>query len=114
MIELVQTTIILLELAAATLLVLGFVISTVIWMRDSISDDGRVALKKYRRALSRTILIGLEVLVASTVAKTVVVEPTLEGMGTIVAMVVIRTLLGWTTSLESTGRWPWQQDVDAK
>ena len=34
---------------------------------------------------------------------------TVEGIGLLAAMVVIRTMLGWTTALEITGRWPWQR-----
>jgi uncharacterized membrane protein len=54
------------------------------------------------------ILIGLELLVAATIVKTITLEPTLEGMGRLAIMVAIRTILGWTTVLEVSGRWPWE------
>lgn len=107
--EVVQSTITLLEMAAATLLILGFVISTSIWIWESLFNKKPDALKHYRRALSRTILIGLEVLVAATIIKTVILTPTVESMGQLVFMVALRTAIGWTTTLESTGRWPWQR-----
>ena len=66
------------------------------------------ARDRYRRSLGRSVLLGLEILVAATIIKTVIVEPSVKGMGLLVAMIVIRILLGWTTVLEISGRWPWQ------
>ncbi len=66
-----------------------------------------VGQAKDRRALGRVILIGLELLVAATIIKTITVKPTVEGMGLLVFMVAIRTTIGWTTFLEMNGRWPW-------
>ncbi|MEP2759751.1 MAG: DUF1622 domain-containing protein [Hyphomicrobiales bacterium] len=100
-----------LELTAAALLVLGFLVATGIWVRDTLVKHEPDARLHYRRALARTILIGLEVLVAATIIKTVTLIPTLESMGTLVAMVTIRTVISWTTSLEMNGRWPWQKPV---
>ena len=66
------------------------------------------AKKRYRQALARSILIGLEVLVSATIIKTITVEPSLRELGLLARIIVIRTLLGWTTALEANGRWPWQ------
>ena len=107
---LLPTIITVLELAAAVLLVLGFVVSTVLWLRDGLINKDPAARTRYRGALARSILIGLEVLTAATIIKTVTLTPTLDTMITLVAMVVIRTVLGWTTSLEMNGRWPWQPE----
>ena len=99
-----------LELAAAGLLILGFVIATVKWCRQLFGGDDRgAALKDYRRALGRVIIVGLEVLVAATVIKTITIEPSSESMGMLVFLVAIRTATGWATSLEMNGRWPWQK-----
>ena len=103
-----HTVIVLLELAAAGLLVLGFVLATVIWARRIMRGD-TAALNSYRRALGRAILIGLDVLVAATIVKTITLEPTAESMGLLVFMVAIRVAMTWTTSLEINGRWPWQR-----
>jgi uncharacterized membrane protein len=54
-------------------------------------------------------LIGLEILVAATIIKTIIVEPSVEGVGLLATMIIIRTMLGWTTVLEVSGRWPWQR-----
>jgi uncharacterized membrane protein len=98
-----------LELAAAGLLILAFFVATAIWAKESLVDRNPDARRHYRRALGRGILIGLEVLVVASILKTITLQPTLESMGLLVAMVVIRTAIGWTTSLEINGRRPWQK-----
>jgi uncharacterized membrane protein len=98
-----------LTVAAATLLILGFLIATWKWAIDGLITKKPSALEDYRRALGRTILIGLEVLLAATIIKTITVSPTLEEFGLLVVLVAIRTAIGWTTSLEINGRWPWQR-----
>jgi len=98
-----------LEIVGAGALVLGFVITTVRWVRQSLQQGAMSALAPYRQALGRTVLIGLEVLVAATIIKTIIVDPSLEGVGYLAIMVAIRTFLGWATVLEISGRWPWQR-----
>jgi uncharacterized membrane protein len=98
-----------LEIVGAGALVVGFVIATAHCFRQSVRDGAIPAVKRYRQSLGRVILIGLEVLVAATIIKTITVEPTVQSMGLLAIMVAIRTILGWTTVLEMSGRWPWQR-----
>lgn len=95
-------------LAAAFLLLLGFAISSVKWLMQVRSEGVAPACRNYRQKIGRTVLIGLEVLLAATILKTIVAPPTVESLALILYTVVIRTVLGWTTSLEIYGRWPWQ------
>ena len=99
----------LLEICGAGFLILGFVIDTLRWFQRMRQERPLVAMDRYRRSLGRSVLIGLEILVAATIIKTIIVEPSIESMGLLAAMVVIRTMLGWTTALEINGRWPWQR-----
>ena len=108
-IELLTRITTLIELLAAVLLILGFVIATAIWIGAQFGTLRAQARTEYRRAIARVVLIGLEVLVAATIIKTVTLKPTVESMGILVAIVAIRTALGWTISLEKNGRWPWQK-----
>ena len=98
----------LLEICGASALILGFAIGTWKWVQRVRQKGHRTALGPYRQALGRSVLIGLEVLVAATIIKTIIIEPSLESLGLLAAMIVIRTILGWTTALEINGRWPWQ------
>ena len=62
----------------------------------------------YRQNLGRAILLGLELLVAGDIIKTVAVAPTLQNMAVLGAIVIIRTFLSFSLELEINGRWPWQ------
>ena len=100
----------LLEIVGAAFLVLGFVFDTTRWwFRQLRQQSPASALEGYRRSLGRSVLIGLEILVAATIIKTIIVEPSVEGMGLLITMIMIRTILGWTTVLEISDRWPWQR-----
>jgi uncharacterized membrane protein len=99
----------LLEICGASLLIVGFVVATWKWVQRVRREGHSSALRHYRQSLGRTVLIGLEVLVAATIIKTIIVEPSFEGLGLLAGMIVIRTILGWTTALEINGRWPWQK-----
>lgn len=68
---------------------------------------------RFRRVLGRAILLGLELLVAADIIKTVAVTPTLESLGVLTVIVLIRTFLSWSLELEITGRWPWNKQVEA-
>jgi uncharacterized membrane protein len=64
--------------------------------------------EQFRRFLGRSILLGLELLVAADIIRTVAVSPTLESVAVLAAIVLIRTFLSWSLELEITGKWPWQ------
>ena len=65
--------------------------------------------ESYRRLLGRSILLGLEFLVAADIIRTVAVTPTFASVGVLAVIVVIRTFLSFSLELEITGRWPWQK-----
>jgi len=69
---------------------------------------------RFRRVLGRAILLGLELLVAADIIKTVAVTPTLDSVAVLGVIVLIRTFLSWSLELEISGRWPWQKWRDAR
>src|SRR5436190_24283371 len=54
----------------------------------------------YRIALSKSLLIGLSLLVAGDVIHTVAITPTMESVATLGLLVIVRTFLGWTLQVE--------------
>ncbi|MEI8342415.1 MAG: DUF1622 domain-containing protein [Verrucomicrobiota bacterium] len=62
----------------------------------------------YRQNLGRAILLGLELLVAGDIIRTVAVAPTLQNLTVLALIVGIRTFLSFSLELEVSGRWPWQ------
>jgi uncharacterized membrane protein len=63
----------------------------------------------FKRAFSHGVLLGLDVLIAADIIRTVTLEPTLENVAALGLLVVVRTFLAWALVLEAEGRWPWQQ-----
>ncbi|CCQ47307.1 conserved hypothetical protein [Pseudarthrobacter siccitolerans] len=66
--------------------------------------------RSYRQLLGRSILLGLELLVAADIIRTVAVTPTFESVGVLAIIVLIRTFLSFSLELEITGRWPWEKE----
>ena len=99
--------------ALAVVLMVGFiVIGTARWLFLS----GRRIEKgyeRYRVYLGRGLLVGLELLVAADIIRTVVLDLTPLSIATLAALVLVRTFLGWTLSVEVEGRWPWQKREEA-
>jgi uncharacterized membrane protein len=69
--------------------------------------------RRFRQQLGRSILLGLELLVAADIIRTVAVTPTLSSVAVLALIVVIRTFLSFSLELEITGRWPWQSTPPA-
>jgi uncharacterized membrane protein len=70
---------------------------------------GEAAYRPYRQQLGRSILLGLEFLVAGDIIRTVAITPTFTSVGVLAVIVLIRTFLSFSLELEITGRWPWQE-----
>lgn len=70
------------------------------------------AYEKYKHQLGKTLLLGLELLVAGDVVRTVALEPTLTNVAVLGLLVLIRTFLSWSLYVEIEGRWPWQARME--
>jgi len=66
--------------------------------------------RRLRQWVGRAILLGLELLVAGDIIRTVAIEPTFESVGVLAAIVLVRTFLSWSLEVELNGRWPWQRE----
>ncbi|MDH6238165.1 DUF1622 domain-containing protein [Cryobacterium sp. CG_9.6] len=95
------------EAAGVIAIVMGVVLALVFAVTRLLRRQSGV-YGRFRRFLARSILLGLELLVAADIIRTVAVGPTLEGVGVLALVVLIRTFLSWALELEITGRWPWQ------
>jgi uncharacterized membrane protein len=65
------------------------------------------AYQTLRRNLGRVILLGLEILIIGDIVRTIVVEPTVQGVLVLGIIVVIRIVLSFALEVEIDGRWPW-------
>lgn len=100
------------DAAGVAAIVIGAIVATLMALsgvaRRNNSKDG--VYHAYRRRLGRSILLGLELLVAADIIRTVAVTPTFTSVGVLALIVLIRTFLSFSLELEITGRWPWQKE----
>jgi len=68
-----------------------------------------VGYRDYRHGVGRAILLGLELLVAADIIRSVAVMPTFRSVGVLGLIVIIRTVLSFSLEVELEGRWPWQR-----
>ena len=61
-----------------------------------------------RQSIGRGILLGLELLVAGDIIRTVAIAPTFASVGVLAGIVLIRTFLSFSLEVELTGHWPWR------
>jgi len=84
----------------------AFVLAVVAWKRTGI---GSRAFKTLRDSLGGAILLGLELLVAADIVKTVTSTPSLTDAAVLGMIVLIRTVLSITIEIEVDGVAPWRK-----
>ena len=98
------------ELLAVVLIVGVIVFATVSYsMKIMARQADMTTYTDFRHRVGRALLLGLEILVAADIIRTVVLEPTLSNVLVLGLLVLIRTFLSWSLVLEIEERWPWQR-----
>ena len=64
--------------------------------------------RELKERLARALLLGLEILVAADIVRTVALDTTLRSVVVLGLLVLIRTFLSWSLVVEIEERWPWQ------
>jgi uncharacterized membrane protein len=97
------------ELLAVAIIVLVILFATVSYVLKIVSRQAdTTTYTDFRHRVGRALLLGLEILVAADIIRTVVLEPTLNNVLVLGLLVLIRTFLSWSLVLEIQERWPWQ------
>lgn len=98
------------ELAGIAIIVLGAVISFLWFIAGLLKKKGDVnCYHEFRANLGRSILLGLEFLVAADIISTVAIEPTLNSVAVLGVVVLIRTFLSFALEIEIEGSLPWRR-----
>jgi len=100
------------ELVAVLVIVIGFVRASVAYTRSRRAADREKAFVAFRSRLGMNMLLGLEILVIADVIESITVEPSYMSLTVLAFLVVLRTIVSWTTSLQVEGRWPWQPEAE--
>jgi uncharacterized membrane protein len=105
------------EILGATIIVAGVIRVAITrgTIRYLFQLDKPGAFERYKHQMGRSLLLGLEFLVAGDVVRTVALDPNLSNVVVLGLLVLIRTFLSWSLAVEIEARWPWQarRDSDA-
>lgn len=99
------------ELAAAALVIAAAVVAAwngIVAFRGPAPEHGERAYLSARRTLGRGLLLALEIFVAADLIRTLTVDLTVESVAGLGLLVLVRTLLSFSISVEIEGRLPWR------
>lgn len=98
------------ELAGVAIIVVGIIIATANFLSSGISSrDWQRAYEQFRSNLGRGILLGLELLVGADIISTITSPLTVESVGLLAGIILIRTFLSFALETEIEGCWPWRR-----
>lgn len=98
------------EVVGATAMVIGFAIAVGLGIRAlARGDGGHAAYQTLRNTLGGAILLGLEVLVAADLIRTITSKPSMEDALILGTIVLIRTILSLSIQVEIDGVLPWRR-----
>jgi uncharacterized membrane protein len=100
------------EVATVLVIVLASVIGSVRFL-SHVNRGVADAYRQYKVGLGKMLILSLEFLVAADIIRTVVLEPTLANASILGLLVLIRTFLSWSLSVEIEGHWPWKAEPEA-
>src|SRR5687767_7767243 len=111
---LVQTAGKLLDATGVVVIFGGAIVATLVMLATVIKRHSLHNIyRSYRQNLARSILIGLEFLVAGDIIRSVAGTLSIDSVVILAVIVIIRSLLGIEFEMEIEGRWPWQRKAEA-
>jgi uncharacterized membrane protein len=97
------------DFAGVAIIALGALSGVVLAVLDlSRQEPPTEVYGRLRTFLGRSLLLGLEFLVAGDIIRTVAIEPTFDSVIVLAIIVLVRTVLSLSIDVEIDGRWPWQ------
>jgi uncharacterized membrane protein len=100
----------LIEILAVAIIIVAIIVALAHYLvRRFIRRTEEDHYHQLKVSLGKALLLGLEVLVAADIVRTVALEATLESVIVLGLLVLIRTFLSWALVVEIDGHWPWQQ-----
>ena len=110
-VSLVEGAGIILSMSSVVVIVVGLLVVYGSYLRHIRQLSPEESFRKFKPRLAWVLMVSLEILVVADVIETVAVNITFESLATLGLLVIARTWLSWTLTLEAEGRWPWQPEV---
>lgn len=108
--ELLEKAGLIITVFAVLIIVIGFALAALRYFLRFKSQSTVQNFSSFKIELGRALLLGLEVLVLADVIDTITVESTYQSLAVLAFIVVLRTAVSWSLSLETEGHWPWQSE----
>ena len=106
----VEYAALLIELLAVSIIVVATIVAFGRYLfRLATRRTKDIRYHQLKVSLGKALLLGLEILVAADIIRTVALEATLESVVVLGLLVLIRTFLSWALIVEIDGQWPWRQ-----
>jgi uncharacterized membrane protein len=103
------------ESLAIAIIVAGALLTTALFILRAVREGSLDACyRRFRSDFGKSILLGLEFLIASDIVGTVAVGPTFQDLAVLGLLVLIRTFLSFSLEMEISGRWPWDKTRKSK
>ncbi|MBN1289151.1 MAG: DUF1622 domain-containing protein [Actinobacteria bacterium] len=98
--------------AGVVVMLVGISAATINFCADWLRREHKVhdSYRLYRQSVGRSILLGLELLIAGDIIRTIALDLTYQNLGTLAILVAIRTFLSINLEMEVERRWPWQKE----
>lgn len=100
------------KIALEVLGVMTIIVGTFLAIGRFVIGTQKVKPRSYkilRQELGKSILLGLEILVAGDIIATVATVPTMESVLILAIIILIRTFLSLSIQVEIEGKFPWQK-----
>jgi uncharacterized membrane protein len=100
------------SLFAVAVIIVGFSIAAWRYARRFREMTQENNFDLFKIELGGVLMLGLGILVLADVIETITVTPTFLSLALLAAIVIVRTSVSWSLTLETEGRWPWQAPVE--
>lgn len=109
----VRFAVLLLELVGTLTILAGAAAAIFLFVSRARGLGIQAVYQPVRAVLGRSILLGLEFLVAGDILKSLVINPSIDDLLVLAGLILVRTFLSVSLGVEINGHWPWQETAMA-
>jgi uncharacterized membrane protein len=99
------------EVAGVVAVVVGGVASLLLAILPRAAGGATGGVREFRKQFGNAIVLGLEIMVAADILRTISATPTEREVIVLASIVLIRTFVSWSLEVELDGRWPWKRNA---
>lgn len=107
--KIVEIATVALEILGVGAIMLGVLLASIAFARRLKNAAFEDCYRQYRADLGRGILIGLELLIAADILRSLVISPKLDSIAVLAGIVLVRSFLSFSLQVEIDGHWPWSR-----